>query len=58
MITGDRAHSREFSEKAYQRATGPKELFWVPGAWHVDLHDRTGLIPFDRLTSFFRWTLV
>lgn len=58
FIAGDQAHSREFSEEAYRRAIGPKELFWVPGAGHVDLYDRTGLIPFGKLTSFFRSTLV
>lgn len=53
FITGDQAHSREFSEDAYRRAAEPKELYWVPGAGHVDLYDRVGLIPFDKLTSFF-----
>jgi len=57
FIAGDRAHSREFSEEAYRLATGPKELFWVPGAGHVDLYDRVGLIPFDKLTDFFRTKL-
>ena len=54
FITGDQAHSREFSEDAYQRAAEPKELHIVPGAGHVDLYDRVPLIPFDKLTSFFR----
>ena len=53
FITGDQAHSREFSEDAYQRAAEPKELHCVPGAGHVDLYDRVDLIPFDKLTSFF-----
>jgi uncharacterized protein len=53
FIAGDQAHSREFSEDAYQRAAEPKELFWVEGANHVDLYDRVDLIPFDKLTSFF-----
>ncbi|WP_312417669.1 alpha/beta hydrolase [Comamonas sp.] len=53
FIAGDQAHSREFSEDAYQRAAEPKELAWVPGANHVDLYDRVNLIPWDRLTSFF-----
>ncbi len=43
------AHSREFSEDAYNRAVEPKEIVWV----HVDLYDRVNLIPFDKLTSFF-----
>ncbi len=53
FITGDQAHSREFSEDAYRRAAEPKELHIVPGAGHVDLYDRVNLIPFDRLVSFF-----
>ena len=53
FITGDQAHSREFSEDAYRLAAEPKELFWVPGAGHVDLYDRVNLIPFDKLGSFF-----
>ena len=57
FVTGDQAHSREFSEAAYRLATGPKELFWVPGAGHVDLYDRVNLIPFGKLTDFFRTKL-
>lgn len=53
FITGDQAHSREFSEDAYSRDAEPKGLVWVPGARHVDLYDRVDLIPFDRLTQFF-----
>ncbi|CAI1838584.1 alpha/beta hydrolase [Serratia proteamaculans] len=57
FITGDQAHSKEFSEDAYKRAGQPKELFVVPGAGHVDLYDRTDLIPFAKLTSFFKTNL-
>jgi fermentation-respiration switch protein FrsA (DUF1100 family) len=53
FITGDQAHSREFSEEAYKLAAEPKELVIVPGAGHVDLYDRVNLIPFDKLESFF-----
>ncbi|WNW10205.1 alpha/beta hydrolase [Pseudomonas sp. DTU_2021_1001937_2_SI_NGA_ILE_001] len=53
LITGAEAHSREFSEDAYQRAAQPKELLVIPGAGHVDLYDRVPLIPFDRLGQFF-----
>ena len=53
FITGDIAHSREFSEEAYKLAAEPKELVIVPGAGHVDLYDRVNLIPFDKLESFF-----
>ncbi|MEO7494564.1 MAG: alpha/beta hydrolase, partial [Massilia sp.] len=54
FITGDQAHSREFSEAAYKLAGQPKELLIIPGAGHVDLYDRVKLIPFDKLTTFFR----
>ena len=53
FITGDQAHSRLFSEQAYQRASQPKELHVVPGVGHVDLYDRVNLIPWGKLTSFF-----
>ncbi|MDI2091808.1 alpha/beta hydrolase [Commensalibacter oyaizuii] len=53
FITGDHAHSREFSEDAYQKAAEPKELYIVPNAGHVDLYDRVDLIPFQKITSFF-----
>lgn len=57
FITGENAHSREFSEDAYKRAAEPKELYIVPGAGHVDLYDRTGLIPFDKIEAFFNLNL-
>lgn len=54
FIIGEHAHSRYFSEDAYKIAAEPKELYIVPNAGHVDLYDRTDLIPFDKLESFFR----
>ena len=57
FIAGENAHSREFSEEAYRLAGEPKELLIVPGAGHVDLYDRVGLIPFDKLTAFFQTNL-
>jgi fermentation-respiration switch protein FrsA (DUF1100 family) len=57
FITGDRAHSKEFSEEAYRLAAKPKELLVVPGAGHVDLYDRVKLIPFEKLGAFFRENL-
>ncbi|WP_202814953.1 alpha/beta hydrolase [Aureimonas sp. AU22] len=57
FISGDQAHSKEFSEKAYELASEPKELVWVKGAGHVDLYDRVDLIPFDRLDTFFQGSL-
>ncbi|KAL2838030.1 Alpha/Beta hydrolase protein [Aspergillus pseudoustus] len=57
FVSGDQAHSREFSEDAYRRAAEPKELYWVPGAGHVDLYDRVELIPWERFYGFFRANL-
>ena len=54
FITGENAHSREFSEDAYRLAAEPKELYIVPGAGHVDLYDRVSLIPFNKLEAFFK----
>ena len=57
FITGSNAHSREFSFDAYKRAAEPKELVVIPNAGHVDLYDRTDLIPFDKLEAFFKTNL-
>ncbi|KAF5658704.1 alpha beta superfamily hydrolase [Fusarium heterosporum] len=57
FISGDQAHSREFSEEAFRLAAEPKELIWIPGAGHADLYDRVELIPFDRLIRFFKQNL-
>jgi len=57
FITGDQAHSKEFSEEAYRLAGQPKELVVVPGAGHVDLYDRVNLIPWDKLNAFFNKNL-
>lgn len=57
FITGDKAHSKEFSEDEYHRAANPKELYYVNNAGHVDLYERVDLIPFDKLVSFFKTNL-
>lgn len=53
LVTGDQAHSKWFSDAVLEKATGAKELLVVPGARHIDLYDRTDLIPFDALETFF-----
>lgn len=53
FVMGEHAHSRVFSEQAFTRASEPKTLHIVPGAGHVDLYDRTNLIPWDTLDAFF-----
>ncbi|ACS81606.1 alpha/beta hydrolase [Maridesulfovibrio salexigens] len=53
FIMGEKAHSRYFTEDAYKQAAEPKELVIVPGARHIDLYDRTDMIPFDKMEEFF-----
>ena len=57
LIMGEKAHSRYFSEDVFAKAKDPKELYIVPGAGHVDLYDRTELIPFDKINQFFEKNL-
>lgn len=54
LVHGEKAHSRYFAETAYAAAAEPKELMIIKGANHVDLYDQMDLIPFDKMTSFFR----
>lgn len=55
LVHGENAHSRYFSEDTFKKLKGDnKELFIVPGAVHTDLYDRTDVIPFDRIESFYR----
>ena len=54
FITGDIAHSKSFSENAYNKASQPKELYVVEGnCMHIDLYDDVTKIPFDKIQSFF-----
>ena len=54
LVHGEKAHSRYFSEGAYEKLTGDnKELMIIPGANHVDLYDNPAAIPFEKLRSFF-----
>ncbi|MBQ7530484.1 MAG: alpha/beta hydrolase [Paludibacteraceae bacterium] len=69
LIHGEKAHSRYFSEYAFERMTGKhvegvsvkegnKELLIIPGASHVDLYDDVaGVIPYDYIASFFQANL-
>ena len=87
LIHGEKAHSRYFSEYAFEKMTGKKalassiaecataneipkgkyagsykegnkELFIISGASHVDLYDdMAGVIPYDKMESFFRENL-
>ena len=54
FVVGDRAHSKFFSEQAYEKAKTPKEIYVVKDAEHIDLYDKTDRIPFDKLEKFFK----
>ena len=69
LVHGEKAHSRYFSEYAFEKMTGVavkgeskkvgnKELLIVPGAVHCDLYDDVaGVIPHDRIAEFFNESL-
>jgi hypothetical protein len=70
LVHGEKAHSRYFSEYAFEKMTGKhvegqsatvgnKELMIIPGASHVDLYDDVaGVIPYDKLEQFFQQNLL
>ena len=63
IIHGEKAHSCYFSKDAYNdmikngKYTENKELTIIPDAVHTDLYDRTDIIPFDKIDSFFKENL-
>ncbi len=58
MLHGENAHSRYFSEGAFEKLKGDnKELMIIPEANHVDLYDNLEKIPFDKIESFFKSNL-
>lgn len=55
VIHGDKAHSCYFSKDAFKKLKGDnKELLLIEGASHTDLYDQTDIIPFDKITEFYR----
>lgn len=57
FVVGDRAHSRFFSDTAFEKANEPKEMFVVEDAEHIDLYDRIDRIPFDKIETFLKENL-
>lgn len=69
LIHGEKAHSRYFSEYAFEKMTGVhvegksmkmgnKELMIIPDAVHTDLYDdMNGVIPYDKMEEFFKTNL-
>ena len=71
LVHGEKAHSRYFSEGAFEKMTGVKpepgknikvgnkELMIIPNANHCDLYDggEKNAIPFDKIEFFFKENL-
>lgn len=53
FICGTEAHSRIFSDIAFEKASEPKRYVNVEGADHIDLYDRVDMIPFDEIERFY-----
>ena len=53
FVVGEVAPSRCYTDTAYAMAAEPKELVVIEGANRIDLYDRTEMIPWNKLTSFF-----
>ena len=64
LVHGEKAHSCYFSRDAFANMTknskylDNKELMIIPEAVHTDLYDKTDIIPFEKLQSFFEKYLV
>ena len=69
LIHGEKAHSRYFSEYAFEKMTGKKcegksmtdgnkEILIIPDASHVDLYDdKNNKIPYEKIQTFFEENL-
>lgn len=69
LIHGEKAHSRYFSEYAFEKMTGKKcdgksmkdgnkEIMIIPDAVHTDLYDdKNNKIPYDKIEAFFKENL-
>lgn len=59
MVAGTRAVTSWMTVEAFQKAVGPKEIFWVEGASHVDLYDKEPYVgaALTRLGDFFEVNL-
>lgn len=64
LVHGEKAHSCYFSRDIFESMTknssysDNKELLIIPGAVHTDLYDKTDIIPFEKMESFFMKYLV
>ncbi|MEU8817439.1 alpha/beta hydrolase [Actinoplanes sp. NPDC048796] len=58
-VIGRRAVTAWMGIEAFQRHTGPKRVFWVEGASHVDLYDKPEYVgpAVDEIDAFYRTEL-
>lgn len=60
IIHGEKAHSCYMGKDAYadmikdSKYTENKEIMLIPDAVHTDLYDNLNVIPFDKITDFFK----
>lgn len=54
LIAAEHAPLKVIPEQVYQQAKDPKELYIVPNAHHMDLYDKTKIIPFAKIDNFFK----
>lgn len=59
LIVGSEADTIYFSQTAYGKANEPKELYYIKGATHVDLYDKSPFVEqaVEKLTEFFTQNL-
>jgi hypothetical protein len=58
VIAGSEAGSLWHSQELYAKAAGPKELFIIDGATHMDLYHGAGAgLAMDKLSPFFKSNL-
>jgi uncharacterized protein len=58
VIAGDEAGSLWHSQELYAKAPGPKELFLIKGAAHMDLYDGNGAVAaVNKMAPFFKSNL-
>ena len=64
LVHGEKAHSCYFCRDIFESMiknssyADNKELLIIPGAVHTDLYDKTDIIPFEKMESFFKKYLV
>jgi hypothetical protein len=55
IVQGEKSHTRSMAEDIFKRLNGSnKELYLVPGAYHIDLFDDMKRIPFETIDRFLK----